>query len=116
MTFVPYAVFRSVGFFMANGVFKLAVLGGFPDGSSAKIGRAINVNQRTVQKWLADEATAPAGAIEDVSRISSLMQDREVVAHLQDIIDDWRDNEGHPEALASALAAAYFKVTGRRIE
>ena len=99
-----------------NILFKLAVGTAFPDGSSAKIGRAIKVNQRTVQKWLADEAKPAEGVLSEINAIATLMQDREVMERLRAIAEDWKECDGNPEALASALAKIYFEVTGRIIE
>ncbi|GLQ53570.1 hypothetical protein [Devosia nitrariae] len=101
---------------MSNTLFRLAVGGAFPDRSSAKIARALKVNQRTVQKWLSDEADVPPGVVTETNRLSQLMDEREVMQHLRDIVEDWKESDGHPEALASALARIYFEVTGREIE
>lgn len=101
---------------MSNTIFRLAVGTAFPDRSSAKISRAVGVNQRTVQKWLADEATPPPGVVEEISVLSSMMQEHDVMNRLREIASAWKEDEGNPEALASALAKVYFEVTGREIE
>jgi hypothetical protein len=101
---------------MANTIFKLALSGALPDRSTAKAARVLGVNQRTVQKWIADEATPPPGVIAELNRIGEIMRDMEVMPILRQIIEEWRDADGPPDALASALAAAYKELTGVEIE
>lgn len=101
---------------LSNLKFKTGVHRAFPDRSSARAARFANVNQRTMQKWMAGESDVPENIANAIDRQGRIVDETNVRQHLDETVQDFLDADGHPEVLGSILSALYQRVLGKPIE
>jgi hypothetical protein len=101
---------------LSNLKFKTGVHRAFPDRSSARAARFAQVNQRTMQKWMAGESDVPENIAAAVDAQGRIVDETNVRQHLDETVQDFLDADGHPEVLGSILSALYMKHMGKPIE
>ena len=84
-------------------------------GSSKRLARALDVNQRRVQHWLAHDEEPPVEVVEEVERIAKAAKDVQAEAGLKRLIKDWHEAGMTDEAIGARLAAEYEFVLRRTI-
>lgn len=101
---------------LSNLKFKQGVHRAFPDRSSARAARFAGVGQRTMQKWMAGESDVPETVADLIDNQGRIVDETNVRVHLDELIQDFLDAGGHPEALSSILNALHARVLGKPIE
>lgn len=101
---------------LSNLKFKTGVHRAFPDRSSARAARFANVNQRTMQKWMAGESDIPENIAAIIEVQGNIVDETQVRQHLDETVQDFLDADGHPEVLGSILSALYQRILGKPIE
>ncbi|QYO75672.1 hypothetical protein [Devosia salina] len=101
---------------LSNLKFRSAVHRAFPDKSSARAARFVDVGQRTMQKWMSGESDVPENIAALVEVQGNIADQTNVRRHLEETCQDFLDADGHPEALGSILSALYMKHMGKPIE
>jgi len=87
-----------------------------------KIARFLEVNPRTVQRWLSD-AGGEVGSIDMPENLRQKVRDQAALFRklnfgnwLEDNVMEAKAEGLHEEVIASCLATIYMRVTGREIE
>jgi hypothetical protein len=91
--------------------------------SATRVGRFLEVNPRTVQRWLKDgghdmgSVDLPADLRDKIVAQHALVIEHKPLETIEEYVEEMRDEKGiHPEVLAAHLAVVYRHLTGREIE
>lgn len=101
---------------LSNLKFKTGVYRAFPDRSSARAARFAQVGQRTMQKWMSGESDVPDNIAEMIDTQGRIVDETNIRTHLDELVQDFLDADGHPEALSSILNALHSRILGKPIE
>lgn len=87
-----------------------------PTGTSGRLARALEVNQRLAQRWLKGEMPPTSRATEFVEAQYSLVERLLPGEAIEQLVEGWLGAGLDREVLASHLAGIYERVTNRQIE
>ncbi len=107
---------------MARSLIHAQLMTLFGGWSTSRVARFLEVNARTVQRWMRDnEGQIPSREVPDdvqmlVRRQQQIIDDIELERMIADVVETAQANEVHPEVLGAHLARAYKRATGREVE
>jgi predicted HAD superfamily phosphohydrolase len=90
--------------------------------SSSRVGRFLDVNPRTVQRWLKgtngamDASAVPTDLREKIAAQAELVRRLELFETLDRIREQCIEEGVHAEVLAAHLAIQFERVTGKTVE
>lgn len=98
----------------------------FPSWSATRISRWLDINPRTMQRWLSvgkgtvPEEELPADLQHKISAQAQVIEDMEFVKSLDTFIEKWtvgpKETTVDPEVMAAWLADRYAKLINREID
>jgi hypothetical protein len=90
--------------------------------SAVRVSRFLEVNPRTIQRWLKDGGPTlgsidmPEELRQKIAAQHALVAEHKPMETIEDFVEEMRDAGIHDEVLASHLAVLYRRLTGRDIE
>lgn len=84
-------------------------------GSSKRLARALDCNQRRAQRWLAGDDEPPVEVVAEVEAIANLMTELNSGQELHDLVIKWQRAGLHVEAISALLAERHEDLTRRTI-
>ena len=84
-------------------------------GSSKRLARALDCNQRRAQRWLAGDDEPPVEVIAEVEAIAALVTQLNAGQEIHELILRWRRAGLHIEAISAILAEEHEELTRRTI-